>query len=100
MCLPTTSPHTPPLHFLSPRPFLPFLFSLRITTPQHLPHPLLPLQRLFEYISGANLELKRINMTAPVRVLVTPGAGPFCEDHFKISFYVPPALQEGGVWGG
>ncbi|GFR52121.1 hypothetical protein Agub_g14634 [Astrephomene gubernaculifera] len=51
-------------------------------------------KRLFAYISGANAAQQEINMTAPVRVQVTPGQGPFCEDHFKISFYVPYKLQD------
>jgi hypothetical protein len=40
--------------------------------------------RLFAYISGANQNMSRIPMTAPVRVKLTPGAGPFCEDHYKV----------------
>ncbi|GLI62124.1 hypothetical protein VaNZ11_004659 [Volvox africanus] len=50
--------------------------------------------RLYSYISGANQERQRIEMTAPVRVEMTPGPGPFCEDHFRVSFYVPNDLQD------
>ncbi|KXZ51079.1 hypothetical protein GPECTOR_14g63 [Gonium pectorale] len=50
--------------------------------------------RLFGYISGANEEGVRIPMTAPVRVEMTPGQGPFCEDHFKVSFFVPLDQQD------
>ncbi|KAG2495191.1 hypothetical protein HYH03_006797 [Edaphochlamys debaryana] len=50
--------------------------------------------RLFAYISGANEEMKKIPMTAPVRVEMTPGQGPFCEDHYKVSFYVPVDMQD------
>mmetsp|Transcript_16420 Transcript_16420/g.48914 ORF Transcript_16420/g.48914 Transcript_16420/m.48914 type:complete len:231 (-) Transcript_16420:786-1478(-) len=49
--------------------------------------------RLFRYISGANKDEQKIDMTAPVRVLLIPGEGPFCESHFTVSFYVPPELQ-------
>ncbi|PNW82920.1 hypothetical protein CHLRE_06g299700v5 [Chlamydomonas reinhardtii] len=52
--------------------------------------------RLFAYISGANEDMKKIPMTAPVRVELTPGQGPFCEDHFKVSFFVPFDMQESG----
>ncbi len=53
------------------------------------------MQRLFQYISGTNEEEAKIEMTAPVRVLLTAGEGPFCESFFKISFFVPYALQVG-----
>eukprot|EP00227_Mantoniella_beaufortii_P018676 CAMPEP_0197588846 /NCGR_PEP_ID=MMETSP1326-20131121/9987_1 /TAXON_ID=1155430 /ORGANISM="Genus nov. species nov., Strain RCC2288" /LENGTH=279 /DNA_ID=CAMNT_0043153719 /DNA_START=90 /DNA_END=929 /DNA_ORIENTATION=+ len=45
--------------------------------------------RLFKYISGENAEKAKVPMTAPVRVRVVPGAGPFCESNFTISFFVP-----------
>jgi hypothetical protein len=35
-------------------------------------------------------------MTAPVTVRVIPSQGPFCEDNFTISFFVPFAVQVGG----
>lgn len=50
--------------------------------------------RLFDYISGANVEKKKIEMTAPVKVEVTPSQGPFCKSTFKVSFFVPYALQD------
>jgi len=34
-------------------------------------------------------------MTAPVTVRVTPSQGPFCEDNFTISFFIPFAVQVG-----
>lgn len=32
-------------------------------------------------------------MTAPVRVKLLPGAGPFCEDTFVVSFFAPLDMQ-------
>jgi hypothetical protein len=34
-------------------------------------------------------------MTAPVTVRVTPSQGPFCEDNFTVSFFIPFAVQVG-----
>ena len=45
-------------------------------------------QRLFAYISGANEEQKKIEMTAPVLTHVDPGAGPFCKSKYSVSFFV------------
>ena len=45
--------------------------------------------RLFHYIQGANSASAQIPMTAPVRVTLTPGDGPFCENNFTVSFFVP-----------
>ena len=45
--------------------------------------------RLFHYIQGANSDSAHIPMTAPVRVTLTPGDGPFCENNFTVSFFVP-----------
>lgn len=49
--------------------------------------------KLFQYIGGENDAKQKIAMTAPVRVSVSPGAGPFCEDNFSISFFVPYEFQ-------
>lgn len=51
------------------------------------------MQKLFKYIGGENDGDAKIPMTAPVRVSVIPGAGPFCEDEFTISFFVPYDYQ-------
>lgn len=31
----------------------------------------------------------KVEMTAPVTVRVDPGAGPACESHFTVSFFIP-----------
>lgn len=51
------------------------------------------MQKLFKYISGANEPGDKIAMTAPVRVLVHPSDGPFCESKFTVSFFVPFKFQ-------
>jgi hypothetical protein len=47
------------------------------------------LQRLFDYIGGANDASAKIPMTAPVATKITPSAGPFCKSNFTVSFFVP-----------
>mmetsp|Transcript_9145 Transcript_9145/g.22652 ORF Transcript_9145/g.22652 Transcript_9145/m.22652 type:complete len:237 (-) Transcript_9145:492-1202(-) len=53
--------------------------------------------RLFGYISGANEGGVKIEMTAPVRARLTPGPGPFCDDSFTISFFLPLDYQGDGA---
>lgn len=50
-------------------------------------------QRLFDYISGANIDSKSIEMTSPVLVKVLPGTGPNCNSTFTVSFFVPFEYQ-------
>ena len=45
--------------------------------------------KLFHYIQGANSDGAKIPMTAPVKVTLTPGDGPFCDTNFTVSFFVP-----------
>ena len=52
--------------------------------------------RLFDYISGANAAKAAIDMTTPVLMKVTPGAGPNCNSTFIVSFYVPNKYQQSG----
>lgn len=51
------------------------------------------LQKLFKYIGGQNADGEKIAMTAPVRTKIAAGDGPFCKDHFTISFFVPFKFQ-------
>ena len=51
-------------------------------------------QRLFAYISGANEQQRKIEMTAPVLTHVVPGAGPFCKSKYSVSFFVGEAGTE------
>lgn len=50
--------------------------------------------KLFKYISGENLTGQKLEMTAPVRVVVTPGTGPACADKFSIAFFIPPPASD------
>jgi len=49
--------------------------------------------KLYKYISGDNEGGKQIEMTAPIKVHVIPGASPEIKDQFKVSFFVPMSLQ-------
>ncbi|XP_050714393.1 heme-binding protein 2-like [Eriocheir sinensis] len=49
---------------------------------------------LFNYIDGQNDAGIKVDMTAPVTILVQPGEGPNCENNFTESFYVPAAHQD------
>ncbi|XP_023256258.1 heme-binding protein 2-like [Seriola lalandi dorsalis] len=50
-------------------------------------------RRLFRYIQGNNQNKVKVEMTAPVTCRVDPGAGPACESHFTVSFYIPEEHQ-------
>lgn len=43
--------------------------------------------------AGNNEQQQKVEMTAPVTVRVIPSQGPFCEDNFQISFFVPFAVS-------
>ncbi|KAJ8302042.1 hypothetical protein KUTeg_021029 [Tegillarca granosa] len=45
-------------------------------------------ERLFKYISGANVKKQKIEMTAPVLTKIIPSQGPACESNFTMSFFV------------
>jgi len=49
--------------------------------------------KLFRYISGNNVEKKKIEMTAPVLVHVPVTQGPFCAPDFTMHFFVPYEFQ-------
>mmetsp|Transcript_29436 Transcript_29436/g.32737 ORF Transcript_29436/g.32737 Transcript_29436/m.32737 type:complete len:212 (+) Transcript_29436:120-755(+) len=49
---------------------------------------------LFKYISGANVEKTKVEMTSPVRNHVVAGAGPLHQSNFTISFYLPFIWQD------
>jgi len=51
------------------------------------------LQKLFDYIEGANEEGIKIPMTSPVKVDMEPSCGPFCVQNFTVSFYLPRTFQ-------
>lgn len=53
----------------------------------------LALQKLFNYISGANSANAKIEMTAPVLTKIEPGQGPACNSAFTMSFYQPWKYQ-------
>jgi len=52
---------------------------------------------LFKYISGANVNKQKVDMTAPVATDIYPAAGPACDTTFIVSFFVPFALQSNPV---
>ncbi|KAF5840706.1 regulatory factor, effector binding domain-containing protein [Dunaliella salina] len=51
---------------------------------------------LFGYISGANADGRKIEMTAPVKTKLKPGPGPLCQE-FTVSFFLPYEYQDGGA---
>lgn len=50
-------------------------------------------ERLFAYISGANEEKVKIEMTVPVAIKIKAGPGPFCASNFTENFFVPFKYQ-------
>eukprot|EP00123_Amoebidium_parasiticum_P020746 comp5570_c0_seq1/m.1485 comp5570_c0_seq1/g.1485 ORF comp5570_c0_seq1/g.1485 comp5570_c0_seq1/m.1485 type:complete len:230 (-) comp5570_c0_seq1:66-755(-) len=49
--------------------------------------------KLFHYISGENALQTKIEMTAPVTIVIKPGDGPFCKTTFRMGFFVPLKYQ-------
>lgn len=45
------------------------------------------------HFTGANDKQKKIEMTAPVSMLIEPGAGPNDKTTFTMAFYVPSTFQ-------
>lgn len=52
--------------------------------------------RLYDYITGDNVDGVTIDMTVPVINRVIPGEGPLCDNNFTYSFYVPSKYQDSG----
>lgn len=51
------------------------------------------IDRLFQYIQGANLNNSRIPMTKPVLTSIVPGAGPLHSYAYLVRFYLPTKFQ-------
>lgn len=49
--------------------------------------------KLFRYISGANEQKQKVEMTAPVLIHIPVTQGPFCAPDFTMHFFVPYKFQ-------
>ncbi|KAJ9522741.1 hypothetical protein QJQ45_019853, partial [Haematococcus lacustris] len=72
-----------------PNPVKTLLAARPPAAPPTIPSLPMPNLLLGEAFSRDNEGSLKVDMTAPVRVRLTPGPGPFCKDDFTVAFYLP-----------